>query len=187
MFQIALADQNLFFFVRGFHDDPSKRIAKKRSAPEFQALALSAIAANVAMLMPHTIDHSHKDSVGDGMCALDGAPRVMLYRAELSFLVRMPADGGGIKKNISALQSCETRTFWIPLVPANESSHASMLGVKGLKAEIARSEVKLLIVKRIIRDMHLAIKAFGAAIGVEDDRRVVVQAARAPLKNGNHH
>src|SRR5712691_8120519 len=46
MFQIALPDQNFFFILRGFDNDPSKGIAEKRSAPEFQALAWSAVAAD---------------------------------------------------------------------------------------------------------------------------------------------
>jgi hypothetical protein len=67
VFQIALADQDFFLVVRRFHDDLSKGVAKKRSAPELQPFALGAIAANVAELMAHAIDHADKNAIGDGM------------------------------------------------------------------------------------------------------------------------
>src|SRR5579871_1375057 len=120
------------------------------------------------------------------MSALDRAPRVMLRLAILRLFVRMPADGSGIEKNICALQRGQACAFWIPLVPANKSSHASIFRVKGLKAEIARSEIEFFVIKRIVRDVHLAIEALGAAVGVKNDGGVVVEAARAPLKNRNH-
>ena len=169
--QIALSDQNLFLVMRSFNDDPSKGIAKKRSAPEFQAFALGAIAADIAELMAHAVDHADKNAIGDGVCALDGAPGIVLRGAELGFFVRVPADCRRIKKDIRALQCGKAGAFGIPLVPADKSSHASVLGVKGLEAEIARSEVKLLVIKRIVRDVHLAIEALGAAIGVKTRRR----------------
>src|SRR5882724_5605833 len=186
MFQIALADQDLFLVVRCFHDDPPERIAEKRSAPEFQSLARSAAAADVTKLVAYSIDHADKYAVSDSVCALDGAPGVVLHGAKLGFLIRMPADGSGIKKNVGALQSGEARTFGIPLVPADESAHASVFCVKSLEAKVAGREVKLFVVKRVVRDVHLAIEAFGAAIGVKDDCRVVIETARAAFKDRNH-
>jgi hypothetical protein len=103
MFQIALADEDFFFIVRGFHDDPSQWIAKKRSAPEFQALALSAVAIDIAELMPYSIDHGYKNPVGDGVRSLDGAPGIVLDGAKLGLFVGMPADRGGIEQNIRTL------------------------------------------------------------------------------------
>ncbi len=186
MLQIALADQDLFLIVRSLNNDPSKGIAEKRSAPELQAFALSAIAANVAVLVADAIDHGDKNAIGDRMCALNGTPGVMLHGAELGFLVRMPADGGGIKENICALQRGQARAFGIPLVPADERSHAAILGVKCLEAEVAGREIELLVIKRIVRDVHLAIEALGAAIGVKNDGGVVIETARASLKDRNH-
>src|SRR6185503_18999562 len=150
MFQIALADQNFFLVVRSFRDDPSKRIAEKRSAPEFQAFALGAIAANVTELVAHAVYYADKNSVGDGVGTLDGTPRVMLHCAEFGFLVRMPADCRRIEKNICALQSGKARAFRIPLVPADESAHAAIFRVEGLKTEIPRSEVKLFVIERVV-------------------------------------
>src|SRR4249919_2555459 len=111
--------------------------------------------------MADAIYHADKNAICDRMCPLDGAPGVMLHGAELGFLVGMPADRGGIKENIGALQGSQARAFGIPLVPTDESAHAAILGVKGLEAEITGREIELLVIERIVRDMHLAIQAFG--------------------------
>src|SRR5579864_560788 len=187
MLQVALADQDFFLVVRRLNDDPSKGVAEKRSAPEFQALALGAIAADIAKLVANPVDHADKHAVGDGMGALNCPPCVMLHSSELSFLVRVPADSRGIKENICALQSGQTRAFRIPLVPADEGAHASILGIKGLEAKIARSEVEFLVIKRIVRDVHLTIEALGAAIGIKNDGGVVVEAACAAFEDRNHY
>src|SRR5207237_6139421 len=83
-------------------------------------------------------------------------------------------------------QSRKPRAFGIPLVPADESSHPSIFRVKGLKAEISGSEVKLFVVKRVVRDMHLAVKTAGTAVGVKNDGGVVIETARATLEDRNH-
>ena len=51
-----------------------------------------------------------------------------------------------------------------------------------LKSQIARREVILLVVERIVGNVHLAIDAGDAAVGVQRDRRVVVKPGRAALK-----
>src|ERR1700743_1971321 len=106
--------------------------------------------------MSHTVDHAHKYAISDGMCALNGAPCVMLHHAEFCFLVRMPADCRRIEKNICALQRGEPRAFRIPLVPTDESSHAAIFSIKSLETEIARSEIIFLVIKRVVRDVHFA-------------------------------
>src|SRR5207245_6149150 len=154
---------------------------------EFQTFALSAIAADVAKLVTHAINYGNKNAIGDSVGALDGAPCVVLHSSEFSFFVRVPADGSGIKEYVGALQSGQTRAFRIPLVPADESSHASILGIKGLEAEVAWSEVELLVIKRVVGDVHLAVETAGAAVGIQNDGGVVVEAACAPLKDRNHN
>ena len=52
----------------------------------------------------------------------------------------------------------------------------------GLKAEIAGREVVLLVVERIVGDVHLAIEAGDGALGIQRDGGVVVEARRAPLE-----
>ena len=93
------------------------------------------------------------------MRPLDGLPGVVLRRAELVFLGRVPADGSGIEEHLRALQRGEPRALGIPLVPAHERADAAKAGVHGLKAQVARREVVLLVVERVVGDVHLAIDA----------------------------
>ena len=104
------------------------------------------------------------DAVGDGVGALDRLPGIVLRCAEFLFLCGVPADGGGIKEHFGALQRGQTRAFGIPLVPANQGADAAKRGIDGLESEIAGGEVVLLVVKRIVGDMHLAIDADDGAI-----------------------
>ncbi len=113
--------------MRSFSDDPPEGIGKKRAAPEFQALARRPVSPDVSELVPHAVHHAYENAVGNGMGALDGAPRVVLGRAELGFLLRMPADGRGIKQDARALQGGQPRAFRIPLVPADQRANAKAL------------------------------------------------------------
>src|SRR5438067_3359889 len=70
-----------------------KGIAEKRSAPELKAGALRFVAAYIAGFVPDSVYHGDKNSIGDGMCALDGAPGIMLDSAILLLFRRMPSDG----------------------------------------------------------------------------------------------
>ena len=69
----------------------------------------------------------------------------------------MPADRGRIKQNLRAAQRGQARGLRIPLVPANADADFPMRGRPGLEAEIARREIELLVKRRVVRDVHLAI------------------------------
>ena len=84
----------------------------------------------------------------------------------------------------------------IPLVPADQHAdrrvarlpHAEAAGFAGLFAVIvempvARGEVVLLVEQRVVRDVHLPVDAEQAAIGVDDRRRVPVDAGGLPLED----
>src|SRR5579884_262272 len=132
--------------------------------------------------MPNPVDYAHKYPICDGMGPLNGAPCIMLDYAEFGFFVGMPADGCGIKKDICALQSSQPRAFRIPLVPADQRPHAPIFSIKSLESQIARSEIKLLVIERIIRNVHFAIKAFGASISIQHHSSIVIKTARPPFK-----
>src|SRR6266700_3373936 len=120
----------------------------------------------------------------------------MLRLAELGFLLRMPADGRGIKENVRALESREPGGFGIPLIPADEDADSTEAGVERSKARpphprpgaqghspqgrggksVAGREVILLIIKRIVGDVHLAKDAEERAVGVEDRGRIMIDA-----------
>ena len=96
--------------------------------------------------------------------------------SEFGFLGRMPADRRGIEQNLRALQRGQPRAFGIPLVPADQRSHTPDAGVESAVAEITGSEVVLFVVERIIRDVHLAVKAAQRPIRIEEDGGVVINA-----------
>ena len=83
----------------------------------------------------------------------------------------------------------QPRGFGIPLVPTDAGADAAEPRVEAAESKIARREIKLFIVERIVGNVHLAIHARGAAVGVEDHRRVVIQAGGAALEQraDNHH
>jgi hypothetical protein len=54
--------------------------------------------------------------------------------------------------------------------------------VPSFPAEVAGSEIELLVVERIVGNVHLAIDAAERAIGIEDRGRVVIEAGGALLE-----
>src|SRR5438445_10980173 len=74
--QIHFADKNFFFIVRTLEDDPSKRVAKKRPAPELQTLTRGHVAADIAVFVSDAIHDCDINSVGNGVRPLDGSPGV---------------------------------------------------------------------------------------------------------------
>src|SRR5260370_18717242 len=95
----------------------------------------------------------------------------------------MPAEGGGIKKNIRAAQAGEARAFWIPLVPADQHADPAVPRVEVGKTQIARREIKLLVVKWIVGDVHLAIKPNQRAVRVEHPGRIVIKPGGPALED----
>ena len=73
----------------------------------------------------------------------------------------------------------------IPLIPADEHADRAVVRRERPETEVARREVELLVVARIVGNMHLAILADVAAPAVDDDRGVVVQPRRAPLEQAD--
>ena len=55
---------------------------------------------------------------------------------------------------------------------------------KSRDAQVARREVELLVVERIVGDVHLPVEAQKRAAGVDHRRGVVVHARAAPLEHG---
>ena len=124
--------------------------------------------------MTDAVYGSHVDAVGDGMRPLDGPPRVELRGAKLILFRRVPADSRGKEQHLGALQRGDARALGIPLVPADQSAHAASARIHSLKTEIAQREVVLLVVERIVGDMHLAIDAGNLSVGIQRDRSVVI-------------
>ena len=138
--------------MRSLRDDAAKRIGEKAAAPELQARPARPIAENVASLVPHAIHACHVDAVGNRVTALDRLPRVILRRAELLLLRRMPADRRRVKQHFGALQRSQPRSFGIPLIPAHQRADTAKGCIDCLETEIARREIELLVIQRIVRE-----------------------------------
>jgi hypothetical protein len=178
---ITLDDKNFFLVVGGFGENLAEGIGDEGIAPKLNAgIALVRLAFKA-----DTIDDRDIGAIGNGMGALNGFPCVELSSADLRFLVRVPADAGGIKNNLRALKSGDAGTFGIPLIPTNLNADAGEFGVEVEKAEIAGGEIKFFVVERIVGNVHLAIFAEVGAVGVEDGAGIVVNAGGAAFKNGN--
>src|SRR5579859_8252477 len=113
------------------------------------------------------------------MPALNRAPCIELGGAERQLLVRVPADAGRIEDHVRAAQRGESRTFGVPLIPANLHANASVGAIEIGESEIAGSEIKFFVIKGVLRDVHLAVFAEQGAVCVEDCAGVVVNAGSA--------
>src|SRR5438034_2297285 len=181
-FQIHFPKQNFFFVVRRLCDYPPERITNERPTPKLKPYARRRVPTNVSGLMSHSIHNRDIHAVSNRMCALNGAPGIILRLAKLRFLRRMPTDRRGIKQHVCSLQCRKPCAFRIPLVPTNQCAYAASSSIKRTKSQIARREIKFLIIKWIVRDVHLAINPTQRAIRIENCRSVVIHAGSALLK-----
>ncbi len=111
----------------------------------------------------------------------------MLARAVNLLFVGEPADGRGIEDHFGPGQRRQPRGLRVPLVPADAHADATETRVERPKAQVAGSEIKLLVVQRIVRDVHLAVHAGGRAVGVQHHGRVVIQARGAAFEQRADH
>jgi hypothetical protein len=178
---IAFDNENFFLVVGSFRENLAEGIGDERIAPKFDA----GIALVGLSFIANTINDGNVGAIGDSVGTLNGFPGIELGGADLRFLVRVPADAGGIKDNLRALQSGDAGTFGIPLVPTDLHANASEFGVEVEKAEIAGREIKFLVVERIVGNVHFAIFAEVGAVGIENGAGIVVNAGGATFENGN--
>ena len=133
--------------------------------------------------MADAIDRGDEAAVGDGVAALHRFPGGMLGVAVFRFLRRMPADRGRIKKNLGAAQSSLGARLRDTIDPSRRRRRCCRAASARLsKAEVARGEIKLLVIRRVIRDVHLAILPEQLAVGADDRGGVVVKAGGAFLE-----
>src|SRR5512133_3001310 len=106
----------------------------------------------------------------------------MLRLAPFLFFVRMPADCRGIEEHLCSLERRETRAFRIPLIPAHKRPDLSLRYIEDLVSEIARREIELLVVERVVRDVHLAINPAQRSVLAHHSSCVVINTRCAPLE-----
>ena len=82
----------------------------------------------------------------------------------------------GIEEYLGTHEGGDAGGFGVPLVPADEHADGGELGLEDLVAQVAGGEVELLVVARVVGDVHLAVFAQVGAVGVDDGGGVVVEA-----------
>ena len=102
-------------------------------------------------------------------------------------LLGVPADRRRIEQHVGALQRSEACAFGIPLVPAHERPDPSHARVERTEAQVAGREIELLVVGRIVGDVHLAVGPHHAPVGVDHRGAVVVETRGAALEHGRDH
>src|SRR5882724_8659346 len=141
---IDLGRHNLFLIHGTFRDDFAVRSAHEALAPKLNAISTG------GRFVTDAIRHRDVAPVGDRMTTLNRLPRGMLRLSKFLFLTRMPADCRWIKENLCATQGSQPRCLRIPLVPAHADTDFAARSVPRPKSEIARREVKLFVIQRII-------------------------------------
>ena len=106
----------------------------------------------------------------------------LLLGAVLGLLRRQPSDGGGVEQDLGAAQRGEPRRLRIPLVPADQHADPAEPRVPAAETEVAGREVELLVVLRIVGNVHLPVLAEIPAVGVDDGGGVVIQPLGALLE-----
>ena len=124
-------------------------------APEGDAIGLARRVGFPAA----AVDGNHRQAIGNGMSALYGLPSSELTCFLLVGIRAFPTDGSRVDEQFCALQSHETRSFRIPLIPAHLHAQHTHARRDRVEAEVAWSEVELLVIGRVIGDVHLAIFA----------------------------
>src|SRR3984893_4798774 len=173
---VNFRSHDLFAIDGSLRDNLPTRAADEALSPKFDPTAAG------RFFVAYAIGRGNITTVRDCVAALNRLPRRMLRDAEFSFLARMPADRRRIKNNFCATQRGQSGGLRIPLVPANADADLAALRVPRLKAEIARRKIKFFVIKRIVRNVHLAILAQQLAVRVDDCRRVVIHARAASLE-----
>ncbi len=180
--EIARDGEHLFAGA-ALGEETTTGIGHEAAAPELDA-ARSGLA-----LVADPVDRADVDSVGDGVAALDRLPGRLLLGPVLFLLGGKPADRGGIEEDLGPAHGGEPRRLGIPLVPADEHADAAVPRVPGPEAEVARREVELLVVLRVVRDVHLPVLAEILPVRVDDGGGVVVESLGALLeeRGDDHH
>ena len=117
------------------------------------------------------------------------SPRLTLALLLLLCIVCGIADGCRVNQDIRTLQRHQAGCLRIPLIPANQHAQLAHRSLDRVEAQVARSKVELLVVGRIIRNMHLAVFSGYASILLNHHRRIVIQPRSTALeeRSNNHY
>ena len=178
--KVKFDDLLALLLVVGTEEKLSLRACHKARTPKLYAVGLMARVRLVA----DAVDGDDREPVGYGMPSLHRCPCLALPFLLLGCVGRLVADGGGVDEHLCALEGHEACSFGIPLVPAYEHAETAYGGVDRVEAEVAGSEVELLVISGIIGDVHLAVFAGYRAVALYDHGRVVIEAGCTLLEKG---
>src|ERR1700733_7886006 len=165
--EVDFLDEDGFAVMRRLGQNATEGVSDKRAAPELESHTGGAVAAYVSIFMADTVDGCDIDAVGDSVGPLDGLPCVVLRCSESFLLRRMPADGGGIKEQIRSAQGGDASCFRVPLIPTDERAHLAHGSIEGLESQVARGEIELLVVERVVGDVHLAVDSAQRSVALQ--------------------
>ena len=137
--------------------------------------------------MADSVGNCYITSIGDGVTALNCFPGGVLCLTKFFLLARVPPDRRRIENNFRSAQCREPRRFRIPLVPANTNAEVAARRFPTLKTEVARREIKLLIVRGVVRNMHLAIFSEDVSVGIDHYCSIVINPGRAFFEKRRHN
>ena len=146
--QVEFLDVQRLFQMWGLIQHTPEGIGDETAAPELHA----AFPAGAV----HT-DNRHP--VGHSVAPLYGLPSLVLFPVVVLVLPHVPADGCGEKQHLGTHQAGDTCSLGIPLVPAYQHTQCAISGLENLIAQVAGSEIELLVIARVVGYMHLAVLA----------------------------
>jgi hypothetical protein len=141
--------------VAGAREDLALRAAGEAVAPEGDARGR----AGRVGLKADAVAGQHGQAVGHGMAALHGLPGVLLAPLLGFRILRGAADGGRVQQQVGAGERHQARGLRVPLVPAHQHAEPADRGLDRPQVVVARREKELLVVRRIVRDVGLAVAA----------------------------
>ncbi len=168
--QIDVNQKILRLFLRGLAQQFALGTADKTRPPKLYTTGLTA----GVWLMSYPVHSHHRQAVGNSMTALHCLPGHALTLLLIGSIAALIADGRWINEEVGTSQGHQTRALRIPLIPTNLHPKFAYRGCDGMKTEVAGSEIELLVICRIIWNMHLALHASDCAVFLKDDSCVVV-------------
>src|SRR6266849_7634020 len=171
--EVEIGDHDFIFVAAGLRDDFAPWIAEITLAIEFAYVP--------RRFFPYPIQCSHKVSIGYGVRWLFKLPKIF----------GKTRDGRRrIKDNFGAVQSQAACSFGKMAVVADVHSNLGVLCIEDSVVGISRREIELLPeARRHLWNVVLAIFTEILAIGINDSRRVVVEAGHLHFiyRDDHHH
>ena len=121
------------------------------------------------------------------MTTLHSCPCLALALLLLLCVVGCIANGSRINKEFGSLQSHKSCCLWIPLVPANKHSKLAYACLDWMETKVAGCEIELLVVSRIVGDVHLAVFAGYRSVALYHYSRVVVETWSTTLEERSNN